>query len=69
MTKRFERLGKELREKEEKEQNKILINQMRNEILSLKEDLEKAQEGKEEADRNRSMLHKLFENNVIDEDG
>ena len=42
---------------------------MRSEILSLKDDLAKAQANSEESERNRKMLEKLFQDNVIDENG
>ena len=42
---------------------------MQNEILSIKDELERQKILNDDADKNRKMLARLFENNVIDENG
>ena len=42
---------------------------MQNEILSLKDELERQRILNDDADKNRKMLARLLENNVIDENG
>ena len=45
------------------------IEQMKNEILELTEELEKAEKDRLENEQNKNILSKLFDKNIIDANG
>jgi SMC interacting uncharacterized protein involved in chromosome segregation len=68
-TRRDERLAKEALEEEMKEKNEKCLDDMKHEIAALKTELEEKHEQLEEHAKNTSILHDLFERNIIDKDG
>ena len=67
--KKFERLA-EKEERSRKEQEQISIMEtLKQQVLKLKDQLDKSDYDREEADRNMDILRKLYESQVIDRDG
>ena len=71
-------LNRTSKNKRQEEENKrgndtarqlAIIGSLKEEVASLKDELLLIQSQKEEADRNAEMLHKLYEQKVIDENG
>ena len=60
----------EIKERDyEKVEQLSAIKTLKQEVAHLKEELEVVNSKKGEADKHAHMLHKLFEQNIIDEDG
>ena len=67
--KKFERLA-EKEERSRKEQEQISIMEtLKQQVLELKDQLDKSDYGREEADRNMDILKKLYESQLIDRNG
>ena len=67
--KRFERESKEIQENKRMVEKDELIDKLQREVNLLKAELDLAYDIQDKADKNARLLEKLFENNVIDEDG
>ena len=67
--KRFERESKEIQENKRRVEKDELIDKLQREVNLLKAELDLAYDIQDKADKNARLLEKLFENNVIDEDG
>ena len=67
--KRFARLEKEATLAEERSKDKRKIDSLENEIAFLEEELKHQREHKNEADKNREILKRLYDDRVIDEEG
>ena len=67
--KRFERESKEIQENKRRAEKDELIDKLQREVNLLKAELDLAYDIQDKADKNARLLEKLFENNVIDEDG
>ena len=67
--KRYEREEKELEEIKEKTETTAQIKLFKDEVFSLKADLALAQAEKEDSDKHADMLSRLYEINIIDQDG
>ena len=53
----------------EKTETAVQIKLLQDEVFSLKVDLALAQAEKEDSDKHADMLNRLYENNIIDQDG
>ena len=67
--KRFERESKEIQENKRRVEKDELIDNLQREVNLLKAELDLAKDIQDKADKNARLLEKLFENNVIDEEG
>ena len=67
--KRFERESKEIQENKRRVEKDELIDKLQREVNFLKAELDLAYDIQFKADKNAILLEKLFENNVINEDG
>ena len=67
--KRYEREEKELEEIKEKTKIAAQIKLLQDEVFSLKADLALSQAEKQDSDKHADMLSRLYENNIIDQDG
>ena len=72
MLNRSRRHQREAAEEEEKgSQSELLsqIEELKREVNLLQKDLDEAQIIKLEADKNEELLHRLYQNDIIDENG
>ena len=67
--KRFEREEKERQEETKSKEKEEQIDRLQREVNLLKAELDNTYDPQEKANKNASLLGKLFNNNVIDEDG
>lgn len=67
--KRFEKEAKQAADKAEKAAKDSLIKRLEEEVAALKDELMVAEQDKYEAEKNRSILSLLYDQNVIDKDG
>ena len=68
-TRRLEKKIKEEQEEKEKAEREEAIDRLKREVSLLKNELDLAYDIQEKADNNAILLEKLFENNIIDEEG
>ena len=68
-TRRLEKKIKEEQEEKEKAEREEAIDRLKREVSHLKNELDLAYDIQEKADNNAILLEKLFENNIIDEEG
>ena len=68
-TRRLEKKIKEEQEEKEKAEREEAIDRLKREVSLLKNELDLASDIQEKADNNAILLEKLFENNIIDEEG
>ena len=68
-TRRLEKKIKEEQEEKEKAEREEAIDRLKREVSLLKNELDLAYDIQEKADNNAKLLEKLFENNIIDEEG
>ena len=68
-TKRFQRQEKESAARDESQNDKRAIMALENEIAHLEEELKYQKDENKDADKNRLILKKLFDDNVIDGEG
>ena len=67
--KRSERINRAEQEEEKLSEKEIMIEQLKREVNNLKNELDLAYDLQEKADQNAAVLEKLFESNIIDEEG
>ena len=67
--KRFEKKNKEEEEEKKRAEKERTIGKLQREVELLKNELDLAYDLQDKADKNAMLLEKLFENDVIDEEG
>ena len=67
--KRNDRISKEEKEKEKKAEQDRVIDELKREVNILRNELDMAYDLQDKADKNATLLEKLFDNNIIDEEG
>ena len=67
--KRSERINRAEQEEEKLYEKEIMIEQQKREVNNLKNELDLVYDLQEKADQNAAVLEKLFESNIIYEEG